>query len=224
MPIHGRQKISVESAKRLLARQKVNVIVVMVGDETNRETAKLAGVDFLERPNKPVWKKVNEAVTYSKRYDPDAVMFCGSDDWFSDNWLEVAFRYFKKGKYFLAGRHVNIVSYFMESYTLFKSPSMYFESGEVVHRRVLDKIDWNIQHSSMDLFTGAGRLKLFTDRGFTRVRMSEVEILCIDGGWEALTGLNVFVKRHGANKIRDPDPWLSTHFPDIHERMKRVLC
>ena len=64
--------------------------VICVGDQKDdKEVCKKAGASWVEYKNKPLGEKWNVGFLKAKDYNPDAVLYVGSSDWVSDNWIEV---------------------------------------------------------------------------------------------------------------------------------------
>ena len=57
----------------------------------------IEGAIFLKHINIPLGKKWNFGYKYIKRFNPDAVLFVGSSDWISSDWIDEAYKYIEDG-------------------------------------------------------------------------------------------------------------------------------
>ena len=91
IPIHGRIPLFIHTIKRLLNRNNVSRVICVGDNEDECAVARSIDnrVEWVNYPNKPLGAKWNAAFAASKQYDPDAVLFVGSSDWLTDNWIEV---------------------------------------------------------------------------------------------------------------------------------------
>lgn len=229
-PIHGRRHMTVETISRFVERNKdYNIIPIVLGDDSNYKTMNDLGdviskFCFVEMPNLPVWKKVERGIKKAQEFNADAVFHVGTDDWYSDNWIDRGFEYLESGKHFVAGEKINSIVYKDKDFKLFRTGPLHFHSGEMEGKTALDEINWDINDRSRnDKFTGRGAIDALTALGYKRIRMSDVEILCIDAGWETLNGNSSFVGTHGASPVTDLKSWLMHWFPDFYIRMEKVL-
>lgn len=63
-------------------KQEVNLVLVVSGSEgdLSKNIAINNGFNYVETPNKPLNKKMNKALEYSKQFNLDGVIMIGSDD------------------------------------------------------------------------------------------------------------------------------------------------
>ena len=202
MPVHGRPEITIDSARRL-SLQTEEVIVLMVGDETNKDTAKEAKAEFLEMPNRPVWKKIQEGFREAKQFNPDGVLFLGSDDWLSDNYLSVAKEYINANEaHYLAGFKFYIFDSVNYNFYLPNCGIYHLDSGEVISAYGADKVNWDLaDNNRSDFSTGYGRKNRFTAEGFKRTMMHEVVLLVVQGKWNSYHTLDMYTRLYGAKRV-----------------------
>ena len=86
IPVFGRHPLLKHTIERLLKRNGCSD-VICVGEEEDRDVCKVAGAKFYYKDNKYLGEKWNHAFKKAKELKPDAVLFVGSSDWLSDNWL-----------------------------------------------------------------------------------------------------------------------------------------
>jgi hypothetical protein len=86
IPVMGRFPLVRLTVSRL---QDQGVIPIMMGHEPEAEDiAKQLNVEFIHIDNDPLGNKWNAGFAASKNYKADAVMFMGSSDWCSDDYID----------------------------------------------------------------------------------------------------------------------------------------
>ena len=86
IPVMGRFPLVRLTVSRL---QDQGVIPIMMGHESEAEDiAKQLNVEFIHIDNDPLGNKWNAGFAASKNYNADAVMFMGSSDWCSDDYID----------------------------------------------------------------------------------------------------------------------------------------
>lgn len=87
IPVKGRLPLLKYTIQRLYRKNGVDK-VICVGDTAEEKLCcEYNGAEFVQHPNEPLGKKWNKGFLAAKRHDPDAVLFVGSSDWISDNWI-----------------------------------------------------------------------------------------------------------------------------------------
>jgi hypothetical protein len=169
MAVNGRHPLLKHTIGRLI---KKGIKVVCVGEHSDEEVCVSSGAQFKYHFNHPLGDKWNQAFRMSKDLNPDAVLFVGSSDWVSDNWVDVMLPYLDKydmvGK---AGCHLLDVSkkhkYRLVYWPGYKTGCSIQDResrkqranesigiGRLISKRGLDKIGWEPfdykQHNSLD--------------------------------------------------------------------------
>ena len=90
IPVHERHSLLRVTIKRLYEKNGVDH-VICIGENSNREVCQNAGAEFVEHPNLPLGRKWNAGFRVARQYRPDCVVYVGSSDWLSDNWLSVMY-------------------------------------------------------------------------------------------------------------------------------------
>lgn len=93
IPVYGRLPLVKQTITRLYSRNNVYK-VICVGHEP--EAARLCqdlGAEWVEHPNYPLAAKWNAGFKACEKHDPDGVLFTGSSDWISDDYLTRASSY-----------------------------------------------------------------------------------------------------------------------------------
>tara|TARA_Y100000590_G_C15546772_1_gene949297 strand:- start:87 stop:1109 length:1023 start_codon:yes stop_codon:yes gene_type:complete len=97
IPVFGREKLFKYTIRRLYEKNKINHVIVLGESESERITAEKEGAIFIKHNNKPLGAKWNAGFQYSKKFNPDAVLFVGSSDWISKDWINNAYPYILYG-------------------------------------------------------------------------------------------------------------------------------
>lgn len=89
IPIKGRLELLTQTIKRLKAKNNVSTVICVGETLTEKNCVQKAGGVFVIHRNDPLGAKWNYGFKFAKKYNPDAVLFVGSSDWLSDNWIQV---------------------------------------------------------------------------------------------------------------------------------------
>jgi len=156
---HGRLPLLKQTIQRLLIKNKVSA-VVCVGSQEERQTCIDAGAMFIMHENRPLGKKWNAGFVAARELIPDALLFVGSSDWLSDNWLPLLLPYMKN--YDLIGKPdytmMDISETIRMSHWVGYGPGPRETEpigiGRLVSARILNKIGWrpfdDNRNNSMD--------------------------------------------------------------------------
>lgn len=85
IPVHGRLPLLPYTIGRLYHKNNVDH-VICVGDENERKTCEESGAQYIVSPN-TLGLKWNNGFEEAGRQKADAIVFVGSSDWLSDDWL-----------------------------------------------------------------------------------------------------------------------------------------
>jgi hypothetical protein len=83
----GRLPLLEHTIRRLYQKNGCVKVVCSGDQEEDKKLCESLGARWTQRRNKPLGLKWNSAFEVAKDYNPDAVLFVGSSDWLSDNWL-----------------------------------------------------------------------------------------------------------------------------------------
>jgi len=89
IPVHGRLPLLHHTITRLLTKNGVSEVVCAGITDEEKETCERAGAIFIRHENQPLGKKWNATFQVAGEHDPDNILFVGSSDWVSDNWMPV---------------------------------------------------------------------------------------------------------------------------------------
>lgn len=88
MPVHGRLPLLEHTIKRLYQKNGCYKVVCAGDNPEEKRLCQSLGAVWVQMPNKPLGKKWNAAFLKARDFAPDAVLYVGSSDWLSENWIE----------------------------------------------------------------------------------------------------------------------------------------
>ena len=225
IPTHGRFALVRHNIRRLKQRNGIHEVVIIGNQPEIEKICQEEGAIYCMKKNNPLGAKWNFGFTVARMLKPDAILFVGSSDFISDDWLKVASGYLKD--YDLIGK---LGCHLLDVNTMAGKRLCYWPGyltgpraeepigiGRVISARVLDKIDWqpfeNSRENSMDWFmydrilNNAGKVKIMTE---------DVHSMAIS--------TNLWPNKHSfdthwrgqlkSDKIKDKDTFLNKYFPD----------
>jgi len=148
IPVKGRLPLLKHTIERLKKKNGVD-LVICVGDSEDEELTSLkAGALFVYHANIPLGKKWNAGFQEAKKHNIDVVLFVGSSDWLSDNWLSYSLPYMTE--YDLVGKSdfymVDIADKFRAchwaGYGKGEREKEPIGIGRLISSRVLDQMNW----------------------------------------------------------------------------------
>jgi glycosyltransferase involved in cell wall biosynthesis len=93
IPVHGRLPLLHITITRLLKKNGLHSVICAGATDEEKEACERAGATFIYHENQPLGRKWNAAFQVAGEHDPDNILFVGSSDWVSDNWMSVMGRY-----------------------------------------------------------------------------------------------------------------------------------
>lgn len=97
IPIFGREPLLKYTIRRLYEKNNINYVIGIGYTEEEEGIVYNEGAIFLKHINKPLGRKWNAGFKYIEKFDPDAVLFVGSSDWISSDWIDKAYKYIEEG-------------------------------------------------------------------------------------------------------------------------------
>lgn len=88
LPVHGRIPLLKQTIERLYKKNGCYKVVCAGDGLKEQRLCQSLGAVWVQAPNKPLGNKWNQAFLRAKDFKPDAVLYVGSSDWLSDNWIE----------------------------------------------------------------------------------------------------------------------------------------
>lgn len=214
MAIHGRPDITSLVIKNILSQTMTPIRVIVVGsDPEDRKTGDLIDVDYLDHPNNPVGYKLQYGLDHCRKYDPDAVMVCDSDDFLSPNWIEIFCGFLSKYDVII-NNNVYTLRVFPLS-LLYTIGLSYLHTGRLISKRILEKSDWKI-YPSKNTQTGGLSQAVLKKNGGTLLRYNDDKTKCLSvkGPWKVVTTWEAMKKQHSI-EIKNPRVWIENNFPQV---------
>lgn len=87
IPVLGRELLIPYTIERI--NRVVDTVICVVENQQDREICAKAGAVIVNSINKPLGHKWNDGFSAAKDFNPDYVLYVGSSDWVSGNYLEV---------------------------------------------------------------------------------------------------------------------------------------
>lgn len=147
IPVYGRRPLVKHTITRL---QNAGVKVICMGhDKADRDLCISLGAEWIMFDNDPLAAKWNAGFMAARKYEPTGVIFVGSSDWVSDNYITEAERMLseydfvgKLGCHFtdLSPKHIRTVNWF--GYGKGQRSYEPIGIGRVLSSRLLNRMNW----------------------------------------------------------------------------------
>lgn len=89
MPVYGRRRVLSRTITRLYKKNHIDKVICVGKGDKDKMIAERYGAEWVEAENNPLGHKWNEAFAAAEKYNPDACLYIGSDDWLQDDWFDV---------------------------------------------------------------------------------------------------------------------------------------
>jgi hypothetical protein len=229
-------QITVEAVRHLWNQTVKPCAVVVVGScEEDELVGKHIRVDYVSCPNfdtagkVDLGAKIQAGIDYALAiHDPDALLFCGSDDMLSSRWIEKMVRLMTRYEC-VGAEHLYSVRFRPQLEILvstYLGTNRYGEPmgpGRMISRQALDRIPrWKLYRSGIRSGADGASYKRLVASGAVvgLYEGDEAKVLSIKGEWEKLTNWNDLFTLPGTRKVRQPEEWLSSYFPEVAERFR----
>lgn len=219
---HGRHELLKWTIWRLLNKNGM-AFVVCVGGPEEREVCESAGAFFVEHENRPLGKKWNAGFQKASELACDGVVFVGSSDWLSDNWMDVMVPYM--GKYDMVGKPdfymVDLGDTVRSCMWTGYGPDRAIEPigiGRVVSAHILDEFDWkpfvDSANNSMD-FAMFNKVKANAGQ-YTMITGDHIKALSISTNrWPNMHRFDDhWNDKVPAKSVRLQTEWIDIEFPE----------
>lgn len=87
LPVFGRIPLLKQTIKRLYQKNGCYRVICAGDGPAEKKVCEKLGAVWVHAKNKPLGAKWNKAFLKAKEYNPDAVLYVGSSDWLSENWI-----------------------------------------------------------------------------------------------------------------------------------------
>lgn len=235
IPVHGRLPLLPFTIRRLYDKNGISK-VICVGDGVHeKQVCEQSGALWVQHQNKPLGKKWNAGFLAAKELNPDAILYAGSSDWLSDNWLTIMQPYLNLHQMVgVPGMNLVDIAHRLRAVEWSGYDRRFRDEtigiGRVLSRNLLNKIQWqpfndlkdnSLDRSMADKAKSVGVPDYFViDNRIKALSISspfwnddEQNKHKFDDHWNS--------KIHGTNtKITNPEQWCAEHFPEALELHK----
>jgi len=227
IPIHDREAITVETVKMLKRQSYPFHEIILVGDtDLEEKIARETGGHFVRFANRPLSRKIQAGIDEARKFNPDAIMIVGSDDWITYKYNETYLKYIDN--YDIIGNKEWLVLKVLNNENLELVRGNYNNNredpvgaGRTITRGILDKMNWQIynfnKESSLDSFSfkrmkaQGAKVKLLND--------PEAVMCSIKSTWSCISPFNKHAK---ANYIRHYQSEFNKIFPGANESLDKL--
>lgn len=229
VPCFGRFPLLRLSVERLIKKNRVKVL--LVGHEPEVEKiAKETNSYFLHYPNTKLGEKWNAGFQYARQFKPDAVLFVGSSDWLSDNWVDVSVN--QLGNYDMVGTlgcHLLDIRYpnkkrlvYWPGYGEGERENEPIGIGRLISARALDKMDWQPFDSHKDNSMDWQMWQKVLRHGKVKI-MDDNQIKSMAISTNKWPNKHRF-EEHWVGPLKsirmEPEPFISKYFPESNNIFK----
>ena len=95
IPINGREPLLKYTIRRLYTKNNLFKVICVGINESEKNVVLEENGIWVYHENYPLGKKWNTGFLKAKEYNPDAILFVGSSDWISDDWIPSVYDYTK---------------------------------------------------------------------------------------------------------------------------------
>lgn len=226
IPVYGRLPLLKLTIKRLYEKNKVSKVILIGHEPEAMRLASETGCDFINMPNDPLGAKWNAGFRAAQDYDHDAVLFAGSSDWISDDYLSICERHIetnsmigKLGCHFADKRQGQLRLVYWPGYTDISRRNETIGIGRVLSVSLLKKINYtpftDNLNNSMD----------YAMQRAVRLNYGKIKILDKDAGSLLSISTDMWRNKHDfddhwSNRLpsekMQPFPFLN-NFPEIEQ-------
>lgn len=162
IPVHGREILLKYTIRRLYNKNNLYKVICVGSTELEKEVVLKENAIWVNHDNKPLGKKWNTGFRIAQIYNPDAILFVGSSDWISSDWIPNAYKHLEdnvgivgKNRFDMIDSGNNIKTCYWLGYP--ENTERFKETigiGRLISRKFLDSINFepfdNNLNNSMD--------------------------------------------------------------------------
>jgi hypothetical protein len=201
VPVLGRHLVLEECIGCIQYQTEKTDILLLVSNDEDTEFAKKMKLKYVYVENNPLSKKFQRGVDFAKILNIKYMMFVGSDDFLTKNWVKECKRMLDNKPYNVIGKSSHYIydfvnnSYYIRTYVsdnLRYIPQMLRKNwslgtGRLIKSSILDRIDWTLFKRDIDKgLDGESGLILYKG-GATFGLISKENFLSIRDDWDCIT-------------------------------------
>jgi hypothetical protein len=219
IPIYGRRPLRRFTMSRLLRINRLKHVVCIGDSPQDKYAVEQGGGIFVHHKNYPLGNKWNSGFRFAKSLGVDAVLYIGSDDMISENWMEVMLPLIDE--YDLVGvksYHTAKISYdkgietgYFPGYDGTNREGDSIGAGRLISSRILDKIDWTPFDGSLNRGLDGSMSKTIINHGGKTKLVENENLVLVGVGCDKWENFSDAIKRP---KIDNYDLVISS-FPEV---------
>jgi hypothetical protein len=232
IPVHERLELLPYTISRLYQNNKVNK-VICVGDGIKEKViCEQFGAVWVPFQNYPLGAKWNAGFIAAKQFNPDAVLYVGSSDWLSNNWITTMKPHVIQHQMVgVPGMHLvdigaKLRGVYWPGYTGERANET-IGIGRMLSKELLNKIDWkpfddkkdsSLDRSMKDKAEKAGVKEYFLhDQNIKALSISTYK-------WINKHKFEMhWLNQLPSEKLNNVDYFVDTHFPEVKHLQKELL-
>ena len=225
IPVKGRLPLLKYTIRRLLHKNNCHAVICVGDSFEEKELCESEGAIFVEHENSPLGKKWNAGFLKAKELEPDAVLFVGSSDWVSDNWLSYCSKFINAGidmvgkpDFYLLDISDVLRFCHWKGYTDKRRKDEPIGIGRVLSAKILDKMNWkpiaDDLENSID-FSMYNRILALGGK-VANIKTDEIKSLSISTDkWPNKHKFNDhYSNKLPSDRMHDFGVWLELNFPE----------
>jgi len=236
MAAHGRKEITTKTIERL-KRQKCELDdIVLVGDSIiEKRIAKNTNCKYVRHDNMPLSNKWQSGVDYARKLNPDAIVICGSDSWYTSNWVKRCSKYIDKGFDLVGTTFFHTCKAYpkemlriVQRRYVGKRALEPVGSGRVISSKILDKFNWKLFPSGLE--SGLDKPsydKIVEYGGKTKLINDGIKVLGIKSTWDTLNPWKENFRSKPPVRVmkefNNPKKWLDDFFDVAVEDLLDII-
>jgi len=228
IPVKGRLPLLKYTIRRLLKKNGCHAVICIGDSQDEKELVESEGGVWVEHDNSPLGKKWNAGFLKAKEFTPDAVLFVGSSDWVSDNWLPYCEKFINAGidmvgkpDFYLLDIGKVLRFCWWQGYTIASRKNEPIGIGRVLSKNILDKMNWKPISDDLENSIDWSMYQNILALGGKVANLKTNEILSLSISTDKWPNKHKF-NDHYSNKLpssRMPDfvKWLDSNFTEYKE-------
>lgn len=198
IPVYGRELLLPFTISRLYNKNKIFKVICCGNLETDKKICLENNAEWVQVDNKPLGKKWNKGFYEAKKYAPDAILFVGSSDWISENWIQINYKYLPE--YGMVGKRsftmidvpVNDPISFChwEGYPNNHRPGEPIGIGRLISKKFLEKINYEPFKNDADCSMDYYMYKICLEQG------EKVKLINSDDSFFLSLSTNAWINKH----------------------------
>jgi hypothetical protein len=237
LAVYGRLPLLEHTIRRLYEKNGCYKVVCAGDGVEEKKLCESLGAVWTPRRNKPLGMKWNSAFQKARDFNPDAIVFCGSSDWLSDNWFSIMRPHVERHDFVgvpgcdLIDIHNTIRGCHWAGYKGYRKEreNESIGIGRMLSRRLLNAMDWTPFDPALDNSLD----RSMKDRAFQFKQMKD--FMVHDDRLKALSiSTHLWPNKHKfemhwaqmipSKIMEDPAKWCEENFPEVLELQKTLYA